>query len=158
MRSFADSDKAQFWSDKNIIRPEEVTIRSGKKFWFEYSNCNHDFESSLVIGVPTVKTETKLLENLRTVFPKVIHQAKFNWCKHTTFLPFDFYIPSKKLIIELDGPQHFIQISNWDNPFKTQIKDAYKDRLARQNGYTIIRLLQEDVLYDKANWNSIISS
>jgi hypothetical protein len=33
------------------------------------------------------------------------------------------------------------------HPFKTQIKDAYKDRMARQNGYTI--LLQEDIWNDK---------
>jgi very-short-patch-repair endonuclease len=95
---------------------------------------------------------------LKEIFPKVIHQAKFNWCKHTTFLPFDFYIPSNNLIIELDGRQHHIQVSNWDNPFKTQIKDAYKERMARQNGYTVLRLLQEDVLYDKTDWKSAVSS
>lgn len=38
-------------------------------------------------------------------------------------LPFDFVID--KVIIELDGRQHFVQVANWDSVKETQIK-SYK--------------------------------
>ena len=57
-----------------------------------------------------------------------------------------------KLIIELDGPQHFIQISNWQSPEQTRERDKYKLQCANNNGYSIIRLLQEDVYYDTYDW------
>ena len=67
-------------------------------------------------------------------------------------MPFDFVLEDKKIIIELDGPQHFKQISNWQSPQKTQQNDKYKMKCANNNGYSIIRLLQEDVFYDTYDW------
>ena len=40
-------------------------------------------------------------------------------------LPFDFYIPDLDLIIELDGDQHFEQVSNWTPCNKTREKDVH---------------------------------
>ena len=35
-----------------------------------------------------------------------------------------------KIIIELDGPQHFIQIMNWKSPEETRKGDIYKMKCA----------------------------
>jgi len=60
-------------------------------------------------------------------------------------LRYDFIIEDLKCIIELDGIQHFKQVSNWDNP-ETQLKnDIFKNEKAMENGYTMIRVLQTDV-------------
>ena len=67
-------------------------------------------------------------------------------------MPFDFAIEALKIIIELDGEQHFTQVSNWTSP-ETQIeKDKFKTDCANQNGFSVIRLLQEDVSKDKFDW------
>ena len=68
---------------------------------------------------------------------------------------FDFLVTFKngmQLIIELDGRQHFAQIKNWNKPLHTQIRDAYKERKANENGLLVVRCIQEDVYLDKNNW------
>jgi very-short-patch-repair endonuclease len=164
-KSFGSSEKAKYWSITNEKNPRDVFKSSNKKFWFECDTCCSSFYSSLNnitnsgSWCPKCvnKTELKLLEYLIELYPEVIHQVKFNWCMHTTFLPFDFYIPSKNLIIELDGRQHFVQVSNWDSPFKTQIKDAHKTRMARRNGINVIRILQQDVWSDTIDWKNLLT-
>jgi hypothetical protein len=61
-------------------------------------------------------------------------------------LPFDFYIPEFSLIIELDGNQHFVQVSNWECSSETQTRDIMKMNSALQHGLSVIRLYQPEVL------------
>lgn len=63
-------------------------------------------------------------------------------------------LPEYKLIIESDGPQHFRQISNWSSPVERFQNDRYKENCANDNGYSIIRLSQEDVLNDTYDWEN----
>jgi very-short-patch-repair endonuclease len=98
------------------------------------------------------KTEAKLYEKLVLVYPTLITQFKQEWCKRVMCLPFDFCIPESKIIIELDGPQHFQQISNWTFPEEQLENDKYKEKCANDNGYSIIRIIQEDVFYDCYDW------
>ena len=79
-------------------------------------------------------------------------QFKQDWCKNISYLPFDFCIPEPKTIIELDGIQHFIQVSNWSSPEITFENDKFKEKCANENGYSIIRILQEDVWNDTYDW------
>ena len=68
---------------------------------------------------------------------------------------YDFLVTFKneeKLIIELDGSQHFIQVSNWKAPFLQQIRDKYKEFKAKKKKIPLTRLLQEDVYYDRNDW------
>lgn len=69
---------------------------------------------------------------------------------------FDFVLG--KLVIEIDGPQHFRQIARWKAPRLIQIRDKFKEQCARKRGYTILRLLQEHVLKDKIDWRRCILS
>jgi len=59
-----------------------------------------------------------------------------------------------KIIIELDGKQHFEQVWNWKLPEEQYKNDKFKQECANKNGYSVIRLLQEDVLYDKYDWKT----
>ena len=45
-KSFASSDKAKYWSDKNELKPAQVALQSNKKFWFNCS-CGHEFDINL---------------------------------------------------------------------------------------------------------------
>jgi very-short-patch-repair endonuclease len=98
------------------------------------------------------KTEQKLFDNLKIIYPSLIHQYKVEWCKNKTFLPFDFVLEEYNIIIELDGKQHFIQVKNWNSPEETHETDKYKMKCANDNKFSVIRILQEDVYYDTFNW------
>jgi hypothetical protein len=45
-KSCASYEKAQYWSDKNELKPNEVTLNSHKKIWFN-CNCGHEFEKMI---------------------------------------------------------------------------------------------------------------
>jgi hypothetical protein len=98
------------------------------------------------------KTEKILHEYLKSIFPSIIRQFKQEWCKDKHCLPYDDCIPELKTIIELDGIQHFKQVMNWKSPEENQITDRYKMKCANENDYSVIRILQTDVLYDKYDW------
>jgi very-short-patch-repair endonuclease len=86
------------------------------------------------------------------IYPTLQTQFKEEWCKKIKKLPYDFCIPEYKTIIELDGPQHFHQVSNWSSAEDQFENDKYKEECANENGYSVIRLLQEDVFYDTYDW------
>jgi very-short-patch-repair endonuclease len=45
-----------------------------------------------------------------------------------------------------------VQIWNWKTPEEQFKNDQYKEKCANENGYSVIRLLQEDVFYDRYDW------
>jgi very-short-patch-repair endonuclease len=61
-------------------------------------------------------------------------------------------LEKEKIIIELDGPQHFQQISNWSSPESQLQNDTYKMRCANNNGFSVIRITQNDVFHDRFDW------
>ena len=48
--------------------------------------------------------------------------------------------------------QHFQQVSNWSSPEEQFENDKYKEKCANDNNYSVIRILQEDVLNDAYDW------
>lgn len=105
------------------------------------------------------KTEAKMFLWLKNKYPvEIIKEWRVDFCRNPEtgrHLPYDFYIPSLKLIVEIDGPQHFVQVHNWARtPEETQKLDQYKEIMATIRGITVIRLLQTDVLYDKNDWEN----
>jgi very-short-patch-repair endonuclease len=98
------------------------------------------------------KTEYKFYDKIKAIYPTIERQFKTEWCKNKQRLPYDFAIKELKIIIELDGQQHFTQVSNWTSP-KIQIEnDKFKTECANKNGFSVIRLLQDDVSKDKFDW------
>ena len=158
-KSFASSIHVKDWSIENKITPREVFKSSTVKFWFKCQN-NHEYKSSLDdktghdSGCPDCKnkTETKLYKWLKTNNHTFISQVAIKQCKKQRRLKYDFLSEDFDIIIELDGPQHFRQISNWQSPEEAHDNDLFKTRKALENGYSVIRILQEDVLYDTNDW------
>jgi hypothetical protein len=56
------------------------------------------------------------------------------------------------VILELDGPQHFVQVADWDDCRETQDTDIIKMNFAESEGYKIIRIYQPDVLNTSDDW------
>ena len=163
-KSFASHEKAKYWSDKNDLQPRYVFKGSNTKYIFTCKKKHIFIKSVSSINQGSWcpycvnKTEQKLYDKLIILYPTLQQQFKVEWCKNKTFLPFDFVIPENKIIIELDGRQHFEQVRNWDDPKKTQENDKYKMKCANDNNYSVIRILQEDVFYDSYDWLSELNN
>lgn len=157
-KSFANHYRAKYWdTEKNKLTPRDVFRSSPKKYWFKCDQ-SHSFEISLN-HISTRdqwcqyckhKTERKLHDYLTNTGYNPEYQAKFSWCKNIRCLPFDFRI--NNVIIELDGPQHFKQVGNWGRLEDIQNRDRYKEQCAVEHGYIVIRLIQEEVWYNKGKW------
>jgi len=52
----------------------------------------------------------------------------------------------------MDGREHFEQVKNWTYHDENQKTDKYKMKCSNDNGYSIIRILQEDAYWDKYDW------
>jgi len=101
------------------------------------------------------KTEGKLFPFLLSLFSDTIYDYRADFCRNPDnhcHLPYDFYIPSLKTIVELDGIQHYKQVSDWLNPTDCNIRDCFKIKQALKNGLTVIRLCQQEVYSDTNNW------
>jgi len=167
--SFASSDYAKYWNEtmnSNVIT-RKTFKNTNKKYWFDCCVCKNSFEKRISditsknswCPICKNKTERKLFEELYKRYKDIQREYKFIWCKNINLLPFDFVLLNEKIIIELDGPQHFEQVSNWGNYQDHQKRDFYKIKCANENGFSIIRILQEDVLYDKYDWlNELIKN
>jgi very-short-patch-repair endonuclease/uncharacterized protein YfcZ (UPF0381/DUF406 family) len=163
-RSFASHEKARYWDyeKNNGLIPRDIKKGTNVSYYFICKN-NHNF-SGIIYNIVSNdswcpkcknKTERKLLEYLTGKNYEVLHQPKYDWCKNPKtgkYLPFDFSIESLRIIIELDGIQHFKQVSNWSSPEDAQQRDFFKQEKALENGYTVIRIYQPMVLKDSGNW------
>lgn len=98
------------------------------------------------------KTEFLFLQKIQEFYPTLKKQYKVEWCKNKNCLPFDFVIEELKIIIEIDGPQHFVQLAKWTSPEIQKEKDKFKINCANENGFSVIRLLQIDILKDNFDW------
>jgi very-short-patch-repair endonuclease len=156
--SFASIEKCKLLSDKTI-NPRTLFKSSRKKLKFNCDICNNPFYCNLADITKGVwcsfcvnKTEKLLYNKLVEKYDNLKSQYKVEWCKNKKCLPFDFVIEDIKIIIELDGKQHFEQIGNWPSPENNRQIDCYKMKCANKNGFSIIRILQKDVYNNKYDW------
>lgn len=160
--SFASHKQSKYWSKKNKISPRQVLKFSNEKYQFDCPHCHKIYVPRLADVTdghwcPCVKNKTEqlLFDFLKKTYNiKISHQKIFDWCKNKNHLPFDFCMEEYNLIIELDGLQHFKQISNWAPVDEIQKRNIYKMKCANQNGYSIIRIFQVDVWEDKNDWQN----
>jgi len=166
--SFGIHPRSKFWDyDKNgDIKPYTLALSSHEKAYF-ICEKGHKFHKQIyeITSNQTWckkcpsnnKTEIKFkdwFEN-KYIQYELQYQPKYKWCKNpetNKYLPFDFSIEELKLIIEIDGLQHFRQVSVWTSPEDIFKRDKYKIQQAFHNGYSIIRIFQEDILNDKNDW------
>jgi very-short-patch-repair endonuclease len=158
-KSFASIERSKNLSTKNIKNPIEVFKSTAEKFWFDCDKCGNIFESKLCHITDgswcpkcRYKTEDKLFSIISQIYLTLNQQFKVDWCKDKKHLPFDFVIDERKIIIEQDGEQHWKQVAKWKTPEHNRQRDLYKMKCANENGFSIIRILQEDVFKDKYDW------
>jgi hypothetical protein len=107
------------------------------------------------------KTEQIVNTYFESIFPGDVKQGvKYNWCRSTRSglcLPFDLVIEKYKLIVEIDGEQHFRDVKAWRvNKYKQHDNDVFKMRLAYENGYSVTRIQQTDIFYNTIPWRELL--
>jgi len=158
-KSFASHPLVNCWSSKNKVTSRSVFKGSEKKYWFDCDICSSEFESKMYNVLSGYwcpyckkKTEAKVLKLL-----KCKTQLRFDWCRYSktnNIMPFDFGVDN--VLIEVDGDQHFNQVSNWDSPESVQLKDIEKINHCLKNGYSIIHIYQKDIWDDSYDWSKIL--
>ncbi len=146
------------WSTQNQNKPEFIFKNGDTTIFLDCDKCNRTFDmrsKSIENGhwcrFCINKTEKILYEKLIEYFPSIIAQFSPDWINPKRY---DFCILEYKIIIELDGEQHFRQVWNWKSPDEQQTCDKFKQECANKNGYSIIRILQADVFNDKYDWKT----
>ena len=163
--SFASHPRSNEWNKQKNgdIKPRNIMKSSNKEFWFDCNRCKKPFRTSVDKiscanqGCPKCKNKTENIVYiyLETQYPTIQHTFAVEWCKNKRNLPFDLVIENLKIIIEIDGPQHIDkQIHNWSTPKENQLNDKFKMKCANDNGYTVIRILQEDVFKNTYDWKT----
>jgi len=156
-----------YWhNEKNANNTPRNTSKMGDKYiWFKCDKDDLHIWKTCIKNItrgnwcPFCKNKTEVIFqhwfHEKYSQYKLKHQPKYDWCKNPDtgrYLPFDFAVDTLKLIIEVDGEQHFSQISNWQSHEDTFEYDKHKMELAMKNGYSIIRILQDDIWNNKNRW------
>ena len=108
----------------------------------------------------TFQTELILEKWLKSMYPEVVAQATFPWGVGASRHPYryDFYLPIQHTVLELDGEQHFRRVKRkWSPPSEVRRNDVTKTSLARVHGLSTIRILQNDVFYDRMDWKEALT-
>ncbi len=172
------------WTDKLKLNNEEFIERSKERFGkdtFDYSlvdykssrdyvtlickDKNHKFNVKagkhlFSLGCPLCKntSELKLFDKLRKIYNNLSFQKYFKENNEIKTYPFDFCLEEFKVIIELDGDQHFRKIEYFkdSNIEERQRVDFLKMFEVSKLGYSIIRIYQPNILLTKFNWLNLI--
>ena len=144
------------------LTPDLFSYGSEKRIWWQCKkHVTHVWRTSInnrcsngTTECPQCmnKTEEKLFNYVSERYTDVVRQFTLESCKRIYLLRFDICITKRKIIIEMDGQQHFRQISNWLHPEETLRRDVYKMRQAEREGYKVIRVCQEDIYKATDDW------
>lgn len=121
-------------------------------YWYVYNNqtrcpscANKESKPEAVIR--------EFLTSHKIIFEQ---EKRFNDCRDTNPLPFDFYLPEENLIIEFDGQHHFGDIGRGD--YETVKRhDKIKNDYCALNNIEILRIPYwkgnniEEIITDKLN-------
>lgn len=101
------------------------------------------------------KTQTQVYSFIKDTFDNDVgYERAMSWCPNKRY---DIIIEELKLIIEVDGRQHFEIVTRFRNDVeKNKENDKYKMVLALENGYSMIRIFQEDIYNKKIDWKNIL--
>lgn len=94
------------------------------------------------------KGEEKIRGHLERINIIYDFQRKFESCRVTKPLPFDFWLPELNLVIEYDGDQHFKEVTMWgdtDGLAKRILHDKIKDKWCIDNGKILLRISFKDL-------------
>ena len=166
-RSFAIHAKSVYICKESGINPRNITLNSNIKIPLKCNDCGFSFNMSPAdvnfgrwCSACVNKTEKIIFDFLQEKNVKFHYQYSAEWTKNpetNQYFKIDYFLPDHNLALELDGRQHFRQVSNWTSNEKTRERDVTKMLMAYKQGITTMRILQEDVFYNRRDWKRDLS-
>jgi hypothetical protein len=89
----------------------------------------------------------------------VKEESKFEWCININgnICRFDIEVMEKSCLIEVDGPQHFVDMPAWHSEATiVMANDVFKMKAALQNNMRVVRICQEDVWNKVFDWKPLL--
>lgn len=134
-----------------LLNPEDYVANNANNLEFVCRICGKSFITSMVnydYGQDRCSSCThfkssgeEIIENF-LIKHNIIHvfQYKTEECCDKRQLPFDFYLPDFRTMIEFDGKHHFEPIYGQERFEKTQYHDKIKNQYCLENNITMIRI------------------
>lgn len=117
-----------------------VTIICNTHGEFEQSPHNH-LKGYGCLACKQSKGELAIEATLTSIGISFLRQHTFDDCKHIRKLPFDFYVPSHKLLIEYDGEQHSRYVEFFSTPYELiRLRDNIKTQYCIDNSINLLRI------------------
>ena len=117
------------------------------------NNCKNIFEQrptghiNLYYGCPVCCTYSKGEEKIEKILMEkninYIREYRIKECRNKLPLPFDFYIPEKRLMIEYQGIQHFKSIKHFKGDAGYNIRiinDKIKENYCKNNNFLLLKI------------------
>ena len=79
-KSFASHEKSKFWSDKNRLKPDKITLGTKHKYWFD-CKCRHIFDISII----KITTRNQWCPYCCNNSSKICSDEKCNTCFEKSF-------------------------------------------------------------------------
>ena len=151
--SFGEDAVKTYWSDKNNCSPFKIGRHTDTKLWLKCPNCKTEkfmntshFATTKIfpcnacsdgISYPN-KFMYNLLKQLEVNFKAEYNKSDAVWCENYKY---DFYLYDYDVIIEMDGEFHYKITTLSDRSIEEiQLIDAYKNKIALDNGVYVIRI------------------
>lgn len=161
-KSFASHPMSQYLIDG--ADPRSLRKFSTEKHDFKCPHCNNIYNAAIHsvsqgkwCPCRKRKTEAKVLSWIQERYKDHVIKTQYKLPGMGRY-SFDISIIDLKIHIEIDGPQHFTQIMNWQNAPATRVKDTVKALQATLQQESVIRILQEDIWDDKIDWRREIEN
>ena len=154
----SNENMVKIWGNK--LNPRNIFLKSNVKINWKCLKCNNNYNQtpsnkSNGRGCPNCKNKTEkiVIEFLQNKNINIKHQFQLNYdTKKYDILCLDYNI-----IIEIDGGQHFKDMKFFKSTVKeNQENDKNKMVKAMEQGYSFIRIFQEDIWNDKIDWQNLI--
>ena len=144
----------ELWDyEKNEFMPDEITTNSHKQVWLHCPLCGRSFKiiaehitkrknlcCSFCNGSRNEKMISNILDKDNLFFRR---EYKFS-SPIVNHYRYDFFCPSKKIVIEFDGKQHFEKNAYFSRNYKDFLKqvrhDNIKSRYCENNGLLLLRI------------------
>ena len=147
------------WDQSDVSSTSIVKIKC--------NTCGAEVDTTRILGFTQgrlgcgcyKKSEYMMKVFLQDTFGKdKILDGRVDWCVNPRTgnnFPFDMILEERKQIFEVDGSQHYEEhrlFHRYTSLEQTQARDRYKEKRALANGYSVIRVKQVDIFYDKNDW------
>jgi hypothetical protein len=119
-----------------------LAVRCHKHGWFVQMASAH-IKGHGCAKCCSSRGERRIRRVLRQLGHDFVEQARFPECRDRRPLPFDFYLPHIRTLIEYDGKQHYRKSELWGGHHqleRTQRHDAIRNQFATEHGYRLLRI------------------